>query len=136
MTSTGACPFPIEGWTEAGKRIYVWFEAVIGYLSAPIEWGQSHRLIRRDAWREWWVNPEAKQFHFIGKDNIFFHTSMWPAELMGAGAQFLKIFARMMKSHLTLPYDVPANQFMNLEGKKISGSRNWAVLGTRRDDPL
>ena len=119
-------PIPIEGWTEAGKRIYVWFEAVIGYLSAPIEWSLISR--QPDAWREWWVNPQAKQFHFIGKDNIFFHTSLWPAELMGAGVEFLKIFAEDEKP-LTLPYDVPANQFMNLEGQKISGSRNWAVFG-------
>ena len=119
-------PIPIEGWTEAGKRIYVWFEAVIGYLSAPIEWSQLSDS--PEAWREWWVNPEAKQFHFIGKDNIFFHTSFWPAELMGAGSEFLEIFAGDSKP-LTLPYDVPANQFMNLEGQKISGSRNWAVWG-------
>lgn len=119
-------PIPIEGWTEAGKRIYVWFEAVIGYLSAPIEWSLVSG--QRDAWREWWVNSQAKQFHFIGKDNIFFHTSLWPAELMGAGVEFLKIFAEDEKP-LTLPFDVPANQFMNLEGQKISGSRNWAVWG-------
>jgi methionyl-tRNA synthetase len=119
-------PIPVEGWTEAGKLIYVWFEAVIGYLSAPIEWSQLSGS--KEAWRDWWVNPEAKQFHFIGKDNIFFHTSMWPAELMGAGTEFLKIFAGDAKP-LTLPYDVPANQFMNLEGQKISGSRNWAVWG-------
>ena len=133
-------PIPIEGWTEAGKRIYVWFEAVIGYLSAPIEWSQlqASSLSGRsnidpdskgsEAWRAWWVNPNAKQFHFIGKDNIFFHTSLWPAELMGAGVEFLKIFAEDDKP-LTLPFDVPANQFMNLEGQKISGSRNWAVWG-------
>jgi methionyl-tRNA synthetase len=128
-------PIPIEGWTEAGKRIYVWFEAVIGYLSAPIEWSLVSG--RPDAWREWWVNPQAKQFHFIGKDNIFFHTSLWPAELMGAGTEFLKIFAED-EQPLTLPFDVPANQFMNLEGQKISGSRNWAVFGRdalRRYDP-
>jgi methionyl-tRNA synthetase len=119
-------PIPIEGWTEAGKRIYVWFEAVIGYLSAPIEWSQLSG--DPEAWRDWWVNPEAKQFHFIGKDNIFFHTSLWPAQLMGAGSQFLKIFDEDDKP-LTVPYDVPANQFMNLEGQKISGSRNWAVWG-------
>ncbi len=119
-------PIPIEGWTEAGKRIYVWFEAVIGYLSAPIEWSQLAGS--PEAWREWWVNPNAKQFHFIGKDNIFFHTSFWPAELMGAGVQFLKIFDEDAKP-LTLPYDVPANQFMNLEGRRISGSRNWGVWG-------
>ena len=119
-------PIPIEGWTEAGKRIYVWFEAVIGYLSAPIEWGQLST--NKDAWRGWWVNPEAKQFHFIGKDNIFFHTSLWPAELMGVGEQFGEIFAEE-KFPLTLPFDVPANQFMNIEGQKISGSRGWAVWG-------
>jgi methionyl-tRNA synthetase len=117
---------PVEGWTEAGKRIYVWFEAVIGYLSAPIEWSQLSG--NKEAWRDWWVNPSAKQIHFIGKDNIFFHAAWWPAELMGAGTQFLIIFDEDEKP-LTLPYDVPANQFMNLEGKKISGSRNWAVWG-------
>ncbi len=119
-------PVPVEeeGWET--KKLYVWFEAVIGYLSAPIEWAQLSG--QRDAWREWWTNPAAKQFHFIGKDNIFFHTSQWPAELMGAGAQFAEIFVGDPVP-LTLPYDVPANQFMNLEGKKISGSRNWAVWG-------
>lgn len=126
---------PVEGWTEAGKRIYVWFEAVIGYLSAAIEWSQLSG--DKEAWRGWWVNPEAKQFYFIGKDNIFFHAAWWPAQLMGAGSQFLKIFETLTSppspaargESLTLPYDVPANQFMNLEGKKISGSRNWAVWG-------
>ena len=81
---------PVEGWTEAGKRIYVWFEAVIGYLSAPIEWSAVVGL-RKSAWREWWTNPDAKQFHFIGKDNIFFHTSLWPAELMGVGSEFMEV---------------------------------------------
>ncbi len=118
-------PIPVEGWE--GKRIYVWFEAVIGYLSAPIEWAQVSG--QQEAWRDWWTNPAAKQYHFIGKDNIFFHTSQWPAELMGAGEQFIEIFSGEKGVKLTLPYDVPANQFMNLEGEKISGSRNWAVWG-------
>jgi len=117
-------PIPVDGWE--GKRIYVWFEAVIGYLSAAIEWSQLSG--QKYAWKEWWMNPAAKQFYFIGKDNIFFHTSQWPAELMGAGRQFAEIFMGENKN-LTLPYDVPANQFMNLEGQKISGSRNWAVWG-------
>jgi methionyl-tRNA synthetase len=96
----------------------VWFEAVIGYLSASVEWS---KLQGEDsAWREWWVNPQSRTFYFIGKDNIFFHTSLWPAELMGAGTAFMEIFAGE-KIPLTLPYDVPANQFMNLEGRKISG---------------
>ena len=116
---------PVEGWET--KRIYVWFEAVIGYLSAPIEWAQVSG--QKEAWRNWWTNPAAKQYHFIGKDNIFFHTSQWPAELMGAGDQFIEIFSGEKGVKLTLPYDVPANQFMNLEGEKISGSRNWAVWG-------
>jgi methionyl-tRNA synthetase len=115
-------PVPVEGWD--GKCLYVWFEAVIGYLSAPIEWGQLQK--EKEIWREWWINPKAKQFHFIGKDNIFFHTSLWPAELMGVGSAFMELF-RGEEIPLILPYDVPANQFMNLEGDKISGSRNWAV---------
>jgi methionyl-tRNA synthetase len=117
-------PVPVDGWD--GKCLYVWFEAVIGYLSAPIEWSQVSG--NDEAWRDWWINPQAKQFHFIGKDNIFFHTSLWPAELMGVGSAFMEIFAGE-EVPLILPFDVPANQFMNLEGKKISGSRNWAVWG-------
>ncbi len=118
-------PVPVDGWQ--GKCLYVWFEAVIGYLSAPGEWSQLTG--NPDAWRDWWLNPQAKAFYFIGKDNIFFHTALWPAELMGAGDQFMKFFADEDRQFLTLPFDVPANQFMNLEGQKISGSRNWAVWG-------
>jgi methionyl-tRNA synthetase len=125
-------PVPLEGWD--GKCLYVWIEAVVGYLSAAIEWSRlsgdalSKSKGQKDAWREWWANPESRHYYFQGKDNIFFHTSMWPAELMGAGEQFGEIFSGE-KYKLTLPYDVPANQFMNLEGEKISGSRNWAVWG-------
>jgi methionyl-tRNA synthetase len=116
-------PVPVEGWD--GKCLYVWFEAVIGYLSAAIEWSK----ISGGDWKDWWSNPAAKHYHFIGKDNIFFHTSLWPAELMGVGEKFAEIFSGEKGVPLTLPYDVPANQFMNLEGQKISGSRNWAVWG-------
>ncbi|HCB01008.1 MAG TPA: methionine--tRNA ligase [Anaerolineae bacterium] len=119
-------PVPVNDSAWDTKKLYVWFEAVIGYLSAPIEWSQVSG--QNEAWRDWWTNPKAKQYHFIGKDNIFFHTSLWPAELMGVNEQFTEIFAGD-KTKLTLPYDVPANQFMNLEGQKISGSRNWAVWG-------
>ncbi len=118
-------PVPVAGWE--GKCLYVWFEAVIGYLSAAIEWAQISG--QPEAWKQWWSNPQARQFYFIGKDNIFFHTSLWPAELMGVGEQFAEIFNGERDVPLTLPYDVPANQFMNLEGQKISGSRNWAVWG-------
>jgi methionyl-tRNA synthetase len=120
-------PVPIDEPQWKTKVLYVWFEAVIGYLSAPIEWSQLTG--EKEAWRDWWINPEAKQFHFIGKDNIFFHTSQWPAELMGAGSAFMEFFAGEENAPLILPFDVPANQFMNLEGEKISGSRNWAVWG-------
>jgi methionyl-tRNA synthetase len=118
-------PVPSEGWD--GKCLYVWFEAVIGYLSAPVEWAKINAA--PNAWRDWWTNPEARAFYFIGKDNIFFHSTFWPAELMGAGEQFMEIFAEIGGQTLTLPYDVPANQFMNMEGKRMSGSRNWAVWG-------
>ncbi len=118
-------PVPVEGWE--GKCLYVWFEAVIGYLSAAIEWAAVNDTPER--WEDWWTNPEARAFYFIGKDNIFFHTALWPAELMGAGERFVEIFAEEEGKELTLPYDVPANQFMNLEKQKISGSKNWAVWG-------
>lgn len=120
-------PVPVDEPQWKTKVLYVWFEAVIGYLSAPIEWAQLSD--QKEAWRDWWINPAAKQFHFIGKDNIFFHTSQWPAELMGAGSAFMEFFAGEQNAPLILPFDVPANQFMNLEGQKISGSRNWAVWG-------
>ncbi|GAB4490657.1 MAG: methionine--tRNA ligase [Anaerolineales bacterium] len=116
-------PVPVEGWQD--KCLYVWFEAVIGYLSAAIEWSS----LSGGDWKDWWSNPQARQFYFIGKDNIFFHTSLWPAELMGVGEQFAQIFSGEAGVTLTLPHDVPANQFMNLQGQKISGSRNWAVWG-------
>jgi methionyl-tRNA synthetase len=118
-------PVPVDGWE--GKCLYVWFEAVIGYLSAAIEYAQITG--QPDAWRDWWTDLSAKAFYFIGKDNIFFHAAMWPAQLKGAGKDFVEIFTGEKGSPLNLPFDVPANQFMNLEGQKISGSRNWAVWG-------
>lgn len=129
-------PVPVEGWD--GKCMYVWFEAVIGYLSAAVEWAKLGD--DKDAWQDYWLNPDAKTSYFIGKDNIPFHAIMWPAQLMGAGTQFCKIFGDG-KGALTLPYDVPANEFMNMEDRKISGSKNWGVWGldylTRYDpDPL
>jgi methionyl-tRNA synthetase len=93
------------------KRIYVWFEAVIGYFSASKEWAQSRG--EADAWQPFW-GGDSKSYYFIGKDNIPFHTLIWPAMLMGYGG-------------LNLPYDVPANEFLTIEGKRLSTSRNWAV---------
>ncbi|MDP2728722.1 MAG: methionine--tRNA ligase, partial [Dehalococcoidia bacterium] len=101
---------PIPGFEE--KRIYVWFEAVIGYLSASKEWAE--RVGQPDKWREFWQDPQARTYYFIGKDNIPFHTIIWPAMLMGYGG-------------LNLPYDVPANEFLTLSGRQFSTSRNWAV---------
>ena len=101
---------PVEGYEE--KRIYVWFEAVIGYLSAASEWAKNSG--RPDAWEEFWKDETTKSYYFIGKDNIPFHTIIWPAMLMAYGG-------------LNLPYDVPANEFLSLEGRKFSTSQNWAV---------
>jgi len=103
-------PLPVPGYGD--KRIYVWFEAVIGYLSASKEWA-----VKRgdpEAWRPFWEDPTTRSYYFMGKDNITFHTIIWPAMLLGHGGR-------------NLPYDVPANQYLNLEGKQLSTSRNWAV---------
>jgi len=117
-------PVPVDGFEN--KRIYVWFEAVIGYLSAAKEWAKSSGDEQR--WRSFWQDDEAKSYYFIGKDNIPFHTIIWPAMLMGYEG-------------LNLPYDVPANEFLTIEGKKLSTSRNWAVwlpdyLSRYEPDPL
>ncbi len=118
-------PLPIPGYEH--KVMYVWFEAVIGYLSASIEWalatGSPH------AWGAWWRDPAARGYYFIGKDNIPFHAIIWPAELMG------------YDESLNLPYDIPANEFLNLEGQQFSTSRNWAIwvpdfLSRYAPDPL
>jgi methionyl-tRNA synthetase len=90
-----------------GKRIYVWFEAFIGYVSASKEWAQAHG--DAEAWRDWWEDASAETYYFIGKDNIFYHTIFWPAVLMGYGG-------------LNLPTDVPANQYVTFKGEKASKS--------------
>jgi len=117
-------PVPVDGFED--KRIYVWFEAVIGYLSAAKEWAKSSG--DEDRWRSFWQG-EAKSYYFIGKDNIPFHTLIWPAMLMG------------YNDDLNLPYDVPANEFLTIEGRKLSTSRHWAVwlpdyLSRYEPDPL
>ncbi len=118
-------PVPVDGWD--GKRLYVWFEAVIGYLSASIEWAQLSG--EPDDWHDWWYSSAARAYYFIGKDNIPFHAVIWPAQLHGAKGLFDQLFQDGSGRALNLPYDIPANEFMNLEGQKISGSRNWAVYG-------
>ncbi|MBW4438035.1 MAG: methionine--tRNA ligase [Pleurocapsa minor GSE-CHR-MK-17-07R] len=110
-------PVPLEGWGD--KRLYVWFDAVMGYLTASIEWAKN--IGQPDAWKQWWYNPEAEIYNFIGKDNIPFHTVIWPAELLGIDGVYNDT------NGLSLPYDVPANEFMNIEGEQFSKSRNWAI---------
>ena len=103
-------PVPVQGFES--KRLYVWFEAVIGYLSASIEWAKTEG--KPDAWKAFWTDPACRSYYFLGKDNIVFHTIIWPAILMGHGG-------------LNLPYDVPANQYMNLGGQKFSKSMGVSI---------
>ncbi len=103
-------PVPVDGYED--KRIYVWFEAVIGYLSAAKEWAQ--RRGEPDGWKRFWEDADAETYYFQGKDNIPFHTLIWPAMLMGYGG-------------LNLPTDVVANEYLNFRGREFSKSRNWAV---------
>ncbi len=99
-------PVPVEG--AEGKVLYVWFDAPIGYISNTKE-------LLPDSWEKYWKDPETRLIHFIGKDNIVFHCIVFPAMLMAYGDGY------------QLPDNVPANEFLNLEGDKISTSRNWAV---------
>ncbi len=99
-------PVPVEG--AEGKVLYVWFDAPIGYVSNTIE-------LLPDSWEQWWKSPDTRLVHFIGKDNIVFHCIVFPSMLKAYGDGFI------------LPENVPANEFLNLEGDKISTSRNWAV---------
>jgi methionyl-tRNA synthetase len=115
---------PLPGFDQ--KRIYVWFENVIGYLSAAKEWAQLRG--EPEAWRDFWQEPDCKSYYFIGKDNIWFHALSWPAMLMAYGG-------------LNLPYDVPANQYLNFGGAKASTSRGTApflpdYLARYDPDPL
>jgi methionyl-tRNA synthetase len=111
-------PVPLEGWDD--KCLYVWFEAVIGYFSASVEW--AHNTGHPDAWKDWWYDDACKVYNFIGKDNIPFHTVIWQAELMGVSGLY-----DGGDEDLVLPYDVPANEYLNMEGAQLSKSRGWAV---------
>ncbi len=117
---------PLDGWET--KKLYVWFDAVIGYFSASLEWAKS--IGQPDAWKDWWYNPQAEIYNFIGKDNIPFHTIIWQSELLGVDGIYNGDedgIGKHYDAHLQLPYDVPANEFMNIEGDKFSKSRNWAI---------
>ena len=95
-----------------GKVLYVWFDAPIGYISSSVEWAQKQGT--PDRWRDYWCDENTRLVHFIGKDNIVFHAIVWPATLMAHG-EFI------------IPAEIPANEFLNIEGRKISTSRNWAI---------
>jgi methionyl-tRNA synthetase len=103
-------PVPVQG--AEGKVLYVWFDAPIGYISATKEYAK--QINQEDSWKDWWQKDDTRLIHFIGKDNIVFHCIIFPAMLMEHG-------------DFVLPDNVPANEFLNLEGDKISTSRNWAV---------
>ncbi len=110
---------PVEGYEE--KRLYVWFEAVIGYLAASIE--ATKLQGSPEAWKAWWYDTDADSYYFIGKDNTVFHTVIWPAELIGVD----RIYEDDPTKHLNLPTDVPANEFMNLAGAQFSKSRGHMI---------
>ncbi len=117
-------PVPVPPYSEQAdrKRIYVWFDAVIGYLSAAIEWATSRGT--PDAWRDWWQDPEARHFYFMGKDNIVFHTIIWPAELMGYDTGG-KVGAGRP---LTLPDNVVASELLMMERQQFSASRGVGIF--------
>ena len=103
-------PVPLK--EAENKVLYVWFDAPIGYISSTIEWAKNKG--EPEKWKDYWQSKDTKLVHFIGKDNIIFHAVVWPAMLMGT-------------EDYILPDDIPANEFLNMEGGKISTSRNWAV---------
>jgi len=114
---------PVPGFEERDdKRIYVWFDAVVGYLSASIEWAANRGT--PDAWREWWQDPGTRQYYFMGKDNIVFHSVIWPSALMGYGAGGV---AGDGRGALELPYDIVSSEFLTMEGKQFSTSRNVVI---------
>jgi methionyl-tRNA synthetase len=111
-------PVPIEGYPEKTKRIYVWFDAVIGYLSASVEAAANRGT--PEAWRDWWQEPSSHHAYFMGKDNIVFHTIIWPSMLMayGKGGEL-----GGGEAELHLPDDVVASEFLTMEGRQLSTSR-------------
>jgi methionyl-tRNA synthetase len=128
---------PVEGYDERDdKRIYVWIDAVVGYLSAAIEWARNRGT--PDAWREWWQNPDARHYYFMGKDNIVFHSVIWPAQLLGYGEGGTFGAGR---GRLELPYDIASSEFLTMEGRQFSTSRGVViyvgdVLSRYDPDPL
>jgi len=122
-------PIPLPEYAERNdKKIYVWFDAVIGYLSASIEWAKNRGT--PDAWREWWQNPQSRHYYFMGKDNIVFHTVIWPSQLMGVGADGEyagSASGAFAEVPLQLPFNIVSSEFLTTEGKKFSSSRGVVI---------
>jgi methionyl-tRNA synthetase len=119
-------PIPLEHWRDRpDKRIYVWFDAVIGYLSASIEWAA--RSGQPDAWREWWQSPEAESYYFMGKDNIVFHSEIWPAMLLGYSGRGARDGKPGPLGALDLPSEVVSSEYLTMEGRKFSSSRSVVI---------
>jgi methionyl-tRNA synthetase len=117
---------PLDGWRDnPTKKLYVWFDAVIGYLSASIEWAR--RTGDPDAWRQWWNDPEALSYYFMGKDNITFHSQIWPAELLAYNGQGAKGGSPREFGTLDLPTEVVSSEFLTMEGKKFSSSKRVVI---------
>ena len=117
---------PIPGWDDQpGKRLYVWFDAVIGYLSASIEWAR--RSGDPEAWRQWWNNPDALTYYFMGKDNIVFHSQIWPAEMLAQNGKGSRGGDHNPFGQLNLPTEVVSSEFLTMEGKKFSSSHGIVI---------
>src|ERR1700677_824469 len=119
-------PVPLPDWRDRpDKRIYVWFDAVIGYLSASIEWAR--RSGDPDAWRAWWNDPDAESYYFMGKDNIVFHAEIWPAMLLGYNGQGARGGTPGPLGTLNLPAEVVSSEYLTMEGRKFSSSRSVVI---------
>ncbi|WP_159943976.1 MULTISPECIES: methionine--tRNA ligase [unclassified Nocardiopsis] len=119
-------PVPLEGWSDNdNKRMYVWFDAVIGYLSASIEWAR--RIGEPEAWRRWWQGDEARSYYFMGKDNIVFHSVVWPAILLGANGEGDRGGDPSPLGRLNVPTEVVSSEFLTMEGRKFSSSRRVVI---------
>jgi methionyl-tRNA synthetase len=117
---------PVPGWEDQPtKRLYVWFDAVIGYLSASIEWAR--RLGEPDRWRDWWNDPHALSYYFMGKDNITFHSQIWPAELLAYDGRGDRGGEPGEYGELNLPTEVVSSEFLTMEGKQFSSSRGVVI---------
>jgi methionyl-tRNA synthetase len=119
-------PVPLDGWRDRpDKRIYVWFDAVIGYLSASIEWAR--RSGDPDAWRAWWQDPDAQAYYFMGKDNIVFHSEIWPAMLLGYDGEGDRGGEPGSLGRLNVPTEVVSSEYLTMEGRKFSSSRQVVI---------